>query len=88
MLAIAAISAGHRTLHPIDGSYNRWCTEAVKTTMTDVGKADLAVGLIRTRGAGDRPAEEGVGILPHVAEVTATIANVGDTVAGETTTHF
>ena len=56
--------------------------------MTDVGKPDLAVGLIRTRDAGDRPAEEGVGILPHVAEVTATIENVGDAVAGETITRF
>ena len=46
--------------------------------MTDGGKADLTVGLIRTRGAGDRPAEEGVGLLP----------NVGDAVAGETTTRF
>jgi len=62
--------------------------EAVETTVTEGGKADLAVGLIRTRGAGDRPAEEGVGILPHVAEVTATIENVGDAVAGETTTRF
>ncbi|HEX6576915.1 MAG TPA: CARDB domain-containing protein [Jiangellaceae bacterium] len=56
--------------------------------MTDVGKPDLAVGLIRTRDAGDRPAEEGAGILPHVAEVTVTIENVGDAVAGETITRF
>ena len=56
--------------------------------MTDVGKPDLAVGLIRIRDAGDRPAEEGVGILPHVAEVTATIENIGDAVAGETITRF
>jgi subtilase family serine protease len=59
-----------------------------RRTVTDGGKADLTVGLIRTRGAGDRPAEEGVGLLPHVAEVTATIENIGDAVAGETTTRF
>jgi subtilase family serine protease len=56
--------------------------------VTNAGMPDLAVGLIRTRDASDRPAEEGVGILPHVAEVTATIANVGDAIADETTTRF
>ena len=56
--------------------------------MTNAGMPDLEVRLIRTRDASDRPAEEGVGILPHVAEVTATIANVGDAIADETTTRF
>lgn len=51
-------------------------------------KPDLAVGLITTRDARDRPAEEGVGILPHVVELTATIENVGDALADETTTRF
>lgn len=56
--------------------------------MTMPAKPDLAVGLIRTRDARDRPAEEGVGILPHVVELTATIENVGDALADETTTRF
>lgn len=56
--------------------------------MTNAGKPDIAVGLIRTRDASERPAEEGAGILPHVAEVTATIANLGSRVADETTTRF
>jgi subtilase family serine protease len=56
--------------------------------VTNAGMPDLAVGLIRTRDASDRPAEEAVGILPHVAEVTATIANVGNAIADETTTRF
>src|ERR671910_2640793 len=73
---------------PVDGFYNRLCPEAVEATVTNAGMPDLAVGLIRTRDASDRPAEEGVGILPHVAEVTATIANVGDAIADETTTRF
>lgn len=51
-------------------------------------KPDLVVGLISVRDAHDRPADEGVGLLPHIAEVTATIENVGDAVAGETTTRF
>jgi subtilase family serine protease len=49
---------------------------------------DLAVRLIRTRDAGERPAEEGAGIVAEVAELTATIANLGDAVADETTTRF
>jgi subtilase family serine protease len=56
--------------------------------MTDVGKPDLAVGLIRTRDASKRPVEEGVGILPYVAELTATIENLGDAFADETATRF
>jgi hypothetical protein len=51
-------------------------------------KPDLVVKLIRTRDARDRPADEGAGLLPHVAEVIATITNVGDAAAGETTTRF
>jgi CARDB len=51
-------------------------------------KPDLVVGLITTRDASERPAEEGAGILPHVAEVTATIENRGDVLAGESTTRF
>jgi subtilase family serine protease len=53
-----------------------------------VAKPDLAVGLITTRDADERPASESVGILSHVAELTATIANVGDAIAGETLTRF
>ena len=56
--------------------------------MTDIGKPDLAVGLITTRDADERPADEAVGLLSHVTELTATIANVGDAMAGETTTRF
>ena len=56
--------------------------------MANAGKPDLAVGLIRTRDASARPAEEGVGIVAHVAEVTATIVNHGDGLADETATRF
>ncbi len=56
--------------------------------MTDVGKPDLAVGLIRTRDASERPTEEGAGIVPYVAELTATIENQGDAFADETATRF
>ena len=52
------------------------------------GRPDLAVGLIRTRDAVDRPVEEGVGLVKNVVEVIATIENVGDELAGETTTRF
>jgi subtilase family serine protease len=58
------------------------------TTMTDVGKPDLALGLITTRDASERPAEEGVGIVPYVAEVTVSIENRGDAFADETATRF
>jgi subtilase family serine protease len=47
---------------------------------------DLAMGLIRVRDARERSAEEG--IPPYVVEVTATISNRGDSLAGETTTRF
>jgi subtilase family serine protease len=60
----------------------------METTVTDAGKPDLAVRLIRTRDASERPAEEGAGILPYVAELTATIENHGDAIADETTTRF
>ncbi len=56
--------------------------------MTAAGKPDLAAGLIRTRDSAGRTAEEGAGILRHVAEVTVTIANIGDAVAGESVTRF
>jgi hypothetical protein len=52
------------------------------------GQPDLAVGLIRTRDARERPPEEAVGIVPHVAELTAIIRNRGDATADETTTRF
>jgi CARDB len=52
------------------------------------GKPDLVVGLIRTRDAVDRPVEEGAGLLANVVEVIATVENVGDALAGETTTRF
>jgi hypothetical protein len=60
----------------------------VETAVTDAEKPDLALGLITMRDASERPAEEGAGIVPHAAEVTATIKNLGDAVAGETTTRF
>lgn len=56
--------------------------------MTERGLPDLSVRLITTRDTHGRPAEESAGILRHVVEVTATIANVGDGIAGETTTRF
>jgi subtilase family serine protease len=56
--------------------------------MSDRGKPDLAVGLIRTRDAGERPAEEAAGIVPYVAELTAVIDNIGEAYAEETTTRF
>ena len=56
--------------------------------MSDVGKPDLAVGLIRTRDASERPIEEGAGILPYVAELTATVENRGEGFADETATRF
>lgn len=60
----------------------------METTEPYESKPDLAVGLISIRDAHDRPVEEGVGLLSHIAEVTATIENIGDGVAGETTTRF
>jgi CARDB len=54
----------------------------------DPDKPDLVVGLITTRDASERPAEEGAGLLAEVAEVTATIENRGDAMAGETITQF
>jgi hypothetical protein len=56
--------------------------------VTQTAKPDLAVGLIRTRDARERPRAESSGILPHVVELTATITNVGDSIAGETLTRF
>jgi hypothetical protein len=56
--------------------------------VTNTAKPDITVRLIRTRDPHERPAEEGIGIVWHVAELTATIANVGNGVAGETTTRF
>ena len=51
-------------------------------------KPDLVAGLITTRDASERPAEEGEGLLSHVAEVTVIIENRGDAIAAETTTRF
>jgi hypothetical protein len=51
-------------------------------------RPELAVGLIVTRDAHERPAEEAAGIIAHVAEITATIRNVGDADADETVTRF
>ena len=73
--------AGHRLLRST-------VREAVETTVGIAGRPDLAVGLIRTRDAVDRPVEEGVGLVKNVVEVIATIENVGDALAGETTTRF
>jgi subtilase family serine protease len=56
--------------------------------MTDAGKPDLTVGLIRTRDATERPIEEGVGMVPYVAELTAIVENRGDAIADETATRF
>jgi hypothetical protein len=56
--------------------------------VTTSAKADLIVGLVRTRDSTERPADESVGILPHVAEVIATVANVGNATAEPTTTRF
>jgi subtilase family serine protease len=55
---------------------------------TEPRRPDLAVGLIRTRDATERPPEEGAGIVPYVAELTATIGNRGDAIADETATRF
>jgi subtilase family serine protease len=60
----------------------------VVATVSPSEKPDLAVRLITTRDSGDRPAEEGIGILPYVAELTAIIVNAGDAVADETITRF
>jgi hypothetical protein len=56
--------------------------------VTGIGRPDLRVGLIRTRDGTARPAEEGVGILPHAVEVTATVVNIGDAAAEATITRF
>jgi hypothetical protein len=56
--------------------------------VTTYDKPDLVVGLVRTRDSTERPADEGVGILPHVAEVIATVANVGAAIAEPTATRF
>ena len=58
------------------------------TNVSPSEKPDLVVGLITTRDSDDRPAEEGIGILPYVAELTAIIVNAGDAVADETITRF
>jgi subtilase family serine protease len=56
-------------------------------SVVNTGKPDLAVGLVKLRDAGERPAEE-VGMVAHVVEVIATIVNVGEVLANETTTRF
>jgi subtilase family serine protease len=49
---------------------------------------DLVVGLIKVRDAIARAADQGAGIVPWVAELTATVHNRGDALADETTTRF
>jgi hypothetical protein len=56
-------------------------------SVVNTGKPDLAVGLVKLRDASERPAEE-VGMVAHVVEVIATIVNVGEVLALETTTRF
>src|SRR5919197_6147752 len=56
--------------------------------MTGSSGPDLAVGLITTRDAAERPPAERAGIVPGVVEVTAVIQNVGDALAEETVTRF
>jgi hypothetical protein len=56
--------------------------------MGSCGKPNLAVGLITTRDARERTMTEATGLAAHVVEVIATIENVGDALAGETTTRF
>ena len=56
--------------------------------MGSSGTPNLAVGLITTRDAHERRMIDAAGVATHVVEVIATIENVGDALAGETTTHF
>jgi len=56
-------------------------------SVVNTGKPDLVVGLIKLRYASERPAEE-VGMVIRVVEVIATVVNVGDGLANETTTRF
>jgi hypothetical protein len=56
--------------------------------VNEANAPDLAVRLIRTRDDRDHPPEEKAGLVPHVVEIIATIANLGDGVAGETITLF
>ena len=56
--------------------------------MGSSGKPNLAVGLITTRDAHERRMTGAAGLAAHVVEVIATIENVGDALAGETTTRF
>jgi len=56
--------------------------------MGSSGRPNLAVGLITTRDAYERRMTDDAGLAAHVVEVIATIENVGDALAGETTTRF
>ena len=56
-------------------------------SVVNTGKPDLVVGLIKLRYASERPAEE-AGMVTHVVEVIATVVNVGEGLAKETTTRF
>ena len=56
--------------------------------MGSSGRPNLAVGLITKRDAHERRMTEHAGLAAHVVEVIATIENVGDALAGETTTRF
>jgi subtilase family serine protease len=84
------LGAASTSTEPLAGdlSLDLQLAKAVEMTVTNAYKPDLAVGLIRIRDSTERPAEEGLGILPDVVEVTATVENIGDTVADETITRF
>jgi subtilase family serine protease len=56
-------------------------------SVVNTGKPDLVVGLIKLRYASERAAEE-VGMVTRVVEVIATVVNVGEGLANETTTRF
>jgi hypothetical protein len=55
--------------------------------VNETNQPDLVVRLIRTRDDRDRSPER-AGLVPHVVELIATLANLGDGVAGETITRF
>jgi hypothetical protein len=56
--------------------------------VTNADEPDVVARLIKTRDARYRPAEEGRAFSPTSPEVTATIQNFGDAIAGETTARF
>ena len=56
--------------------------------MGSSGRPNLVVGLITTRDTHERRMTEAAGLAAHAVEVIATIENIGDALAGETTTRF